>query len=342
MGIEAKLDRAWYEGERAPLWSWLLMPVFRVVVLLRRFLYRIGILSSHRLPVPVVVIGNITVGGTGKTPLAIALIDALRGRDIQCGIISRGYGGKTQRTPVPVQPESDVGQSGDEALMMAKRTRAPVCVHPRRVLAGEYLLSKADVDVILCDDGLQHYALARDIEIAVIDGERGLGNGRMLPAGPLREPVRRLRGVDHIVVNGDAEAMANRIGASFRSNMTGMRLVPSALVNLATGERRSPDALVTERCAAIAGIGNPQRFFRALGELGYSAECRAFPDHHPFSEGDLAFSEKRPVLMTEKDAVKCRAFARPDWWYLEVGAALEPEFVERLGDELDALLKRSE
>lgn len=341
MGIEARLNRAWYEGEAPPLWTWPLSVLFRVAVFLRRALYRAGVLRSRRLPVPVVVIGNITAGGTGKTPLVIALVDALASSKLRCGVISRGYG-RSGNAPVLVEPASPVERSGDEALMIAERSGAPVCVHPDRVRAGRHLLSRFDVDVILCDDGLQHYALARDMEIAVIDGDRRLGNRHMLPAGPLREAPGRLRRVNHVVVNGDAHAYAADVDHGLREKIAGMRLAPFALVNLATGERRAPAALAGERAVAVAGIGNPQRFFRMLGELGYSAECRAFPDHHPFSERDLAFSEKRPVLMTEKDAVKCRAFAHEDWWYLEVGAVLEADFAARLAGELHALAKRSE
>lgn len=333
MSLEAKLNRSWYEQAPVPAWTIPLSLLFRVIVALRRSLYRLGALRARRMPVPVVVVGNITAGGTGKSPLTIALVELLGERNLRCGIVSRGYGGAPGRVPLLVTADSDVAHAGDEALMMAHRTGMPVCVHPRRALATERLLAENTPDVVICDDGLQHYALARDVEIAVVDAGRGLGNGRMLPAGPLREPAARLNDVDHVVLNGDGELHDLPV------RLARMRLEPRALVNVGSGERREADALNAERCVAVAGIGNPQRFFASLSQLGYSAECRAFPDHHSFTADDLAFSGERPVLMTEKDAVKCRAFARSNWWYLEVGAVLDREFAESFVQRVERLVR---
>lgn len=331
MRRDAYFNGIWYEGRPAPWWQHVLAVVFRFAGALRRGLYRAGILRRVGFPVPVIVIGNLTAGGTGKTPLVLALIHALRERGIRAGIVSRGYGGRPGKMPLHVTAETPSAQAGDEPVMLAARARVPVVVHPRRARAALALLATHPVDVVICDDGLQHYALARDIEIAVVDGQRGLGNGRLLPAGPLREPPARLRAVDHVVVNGEASVQTQASLARAGSvNITPMRLEATALVNISSNERRPPDAFADRHCAAIAGIGNPQRFFSTLGELGYRAECRAFPDHHAFTREDFAFVGERPLLMTEKDAVKCRSFASPGWWYLEIAAKLDESFVEAI------------
>jgi len=338
MRADAYFNRIWYEGDPPPWWTRVLSVVFRAVSALRRGLYRIGVLRRNHPGVPVIVIGNLVAGGAGKTPLAIALIFELKQRGLIVGVVSRGYGGKPGRDPVLVNSTTSVQQVGDEPLLITTRTGAPVCVHPQRARAAKTLLGATQVDVLLCDDGLQHYALARDLEIAVIDGARGLGNGRLLPAGPLREPAARLRAVNHVVVNGElSSTAATTLPAGIAGSAFVMRLEPVTLINLVSGERREPDALVRESCVAIAGIGNPQRFFETLGELGYVAECRAFPDHHAYTAAEIAFANARPVLMTEKDAVKCREFAADNWWYLETVAVLEPGFVTTLIAELEGI-----
>ncbi len=338
MSRDAQLNRVWYEGEKPAWWLRLLSIVFAGTSALRRALYRIGALRASHLPVPVIVIGNLTAGGTGKTPLTLSLVRELRQRGFSPGIVSRGYGARIDNGPLAVTGETSPQRAGDEPVLLARRSDVPVWVHPRRAQAAEALLATSASDVIVCDDGLQHYALARDIEIAVVDAMRGFGNGRLMPAGPLREPLKRLEGVDHVVVNGNDPAdIYATIPAEFASRATLMKLQPAALVNLRSGERRAPDALAGARCAALAGIGNPQRFFTTLSGLGYAATCRAFPDHHAFQSGDFAFAAGLPLLMTEKDAVKCREFASPDWWYLEIAAVIDDALVAQIAERLREL-----
>lgn len=314
------LARCWFG--RGPAWlRWSLAPLyplsllFRVLVALRRALYRVGLLKAVRLPVPVIVVGNLSVGGSGKTPLALALVDWLRQAGYVPGLISRGYGGRA-REVMPVRPDSDPALVGDEPVLLARRAGCPVWIGRRRGQAGQQLLAfHPEVDVILTDDGLQHYALARDMEIVVVDGERGFGNGRLLPAGPLREPLSRLAEVDAVVINGGAGSL------SFPVPAFSMALAGHSLVNLAR-----PDLVVPPshfrggKVHALAGIGNPDRFFARLTALGLEIEPRSFPDHHGFVAADLP---PGTVIMTEKDAVKCAAFGRPDAWFLAVDAEVD-------------------
>lgn len=339
MRLESELNRIWYEGSEPAWWLYPLAWLFGALSALRRALYRFRLLHSARVPVPVIVIGNITVGGAGKTPLTIAVIEALKENGLAAGIVTRGYGGRPGREPLHVT-DGDVERTGDEPALLAARTGAPVYAHPRRAFAARYLVEREPVDVIVCDDGLQHYALARDIEIAVVDGGRGLGNGRLLPAGPLREPARRLADVHYVVINGELSGVAARtLPDDQHARAFAAHLLPRSLVNLCTGERREPAALATERVAAVAGIANPQRFFTTLANLGYDAECRAFPDHYAFAANELEFAGGRTLLMTEKDAVKCRSFARPTWWYLEVAMTLDELFIEQLLRDVRALVE---
>lgn len=342
MRDDAYYNRFWYEGESPPWWTRILSVFFALVVHARLALYRTGILRQYDAGIPVVVIGNLVAGGAGKTPLAIALVTELQRHGYRVGVVSRGYGARPGKLPLLVDINSRVEQAGDEPLLIARRTRAPVCVYPRRARAARALIESSPLDLLLCDDGLQHYALSRDMEIVVIDGARGLGNRRLLPAGPLREPVSRLARSAHVVINGalSSKALATMPKDTSESAVT-MQLAPVAIVNLRSGERRAPDALAGSRVVAVAGIGNPQRFFETLGGLGYSAECRAFPDHHFYQAADIAYAEARPVLMTEKDAVKCISFARDDWWYLETAAVLAPEFVATFVEQVTQLTGRA-
>lgn len=282
-----------------------------------KWLYKIGHYKSEALPVPVVIIGNITVGGTGKTPLCIYLAKLLQTEGYRVGIISRGYGGDA--VVKMVLPNSKPDEVGDEALLIATQTNCPMAIGAKRVEAGKFLLQHAPCDVILADDGLQHYALKRDVEIAVIDGERRFGNSICLPAGPLREPIERLNTVDFVVVNG--EAAENTVWHEWQ-----MRLVGDTAVNLLTGENKSLVDFKNVECHAVAGIGNPDRFFKQLDKAGISKRAdHSFPDHHVFTADEMMF-KNQPVLMTEKDAVKCKTFATANHWVVPVSAQLPAEF----------------
>lgn len=327
MSVESRLQQIWYTRSGAsqalrPL-SWL----YCGAVGLRRTLYRLRLLRSHRLPVPVIVVGNLTVGGTGKTPLVIAIVKCLQRAGYRPGIISRGYGGKARHWPQQVRPDSDPVMVGDEPILIARRTGCPMAVGPARVLAGRSLLQHADVDILVCDDGLQHHALRRDIEILVVDGVRRFGNGFCLPAGPLREPVRRKERVDFVVTNG--ARVNHEYSMAYQGN---------TLVNLARPETRRPlDELAGPRVHGMAGIGNPARFFAALRQAGLEVEPHAFPDHHAYVEADLDFGDDAPVIMTEKDAVKCQRFARDHFWFLPIEAQLDPELESRLLERIKTL-----
>jgi tetraacyldisaccharide 4'-kinase len=310
----------WYKDPFIGVWLCPLGFLFSDLVRFRKFLYRLGLLKTQAVPVPVIIVGNITVGGTGKTPLVIWLTRLLMEAGYRPGIISRGYGGTAKSWPQRVDANSSAERVGDEALLLAKQTGCPMAVGPLRADAAKLLLTQTDCDVIVSDDGLQHYALARTIEIAVIDGERRFGNGYCLPAGPLREPIERLQSVDFRVVNG-GEAEDNEFS---------MRLAGDNAINLATGRQKPLQDFSTTECHALAGIGNPERFFKLLGAAGVSFTTRSFPDHYKFAPHDIEFNDDKPVLMTEKDAVKCTAFAGPQHWYVPVKAVLTPEFSERL------------
>ncbi|HSD41812.1 MAG TPA: tetraacyldisaccharide 4'-kinase [Burkholderiales bacterium] len=312
-------ERHWY---RLSALSVALAPfglAFRLVVGVRRAAFAAGILKSHRLPVPVVVVGNLVVGGTGKTPLVLWVVDALRSRGRRPGIVSRGYRG-TNDPARPVPSRADPAHFGDEPVLLAERSGVPVWIGRDRVAAARGLLAAhPDCDVLVCDDGLQHYALARDVEIAVED-ERGHGNGLLLPAGPLREPASRA--VDAVVVNGPPRAGAFE-----------MRLVPAGFRRVGGDGQEVPiEALRGKRLHAVAGIGNPPRFFATLRALGLAFVPHAFPDHHPWMARDLVFTDCDAILMTEKDEVKCRAFGRDDLVALRVEARVDP----RLADLLSA------
>lgn len=308
----------WYGSSRRGLWLLPLSWLFGLVTALRRRLYRAGILRAYRSPRPVVVVGNLTVGGTGKTPLVVWLAQQLTARGWRVGVVSRGYG-RASGAARRVAKDDDPAQVGDEPLLIARRTDARVAVGSARPAAVRLL--EADCDLVLSDDGLQHYALARDFELAVVDGARGLGNGRLLPAGPLREPAARLGQVDAVVINGDGY----RCEGDLR-----MRVEPLRFVNVASGEQRPLSGFAGRRVHAVAALGNPQRFFASLRALGIEPDEHALPDHAAPSQGQLSFGDDLPVLMTEKDAVKCGATAGARHWYLEVGVAFEGEDAARL------------
>ncbi len=264
---------------------------------------------------PVIVVGNVTVGGTGKTPLVIWLADYLRAQGIKPGVICRGHGG-TEQGPVLVSETSEPFLVGDEAVLLARRCGCPVVAGRKRLQAARWLCRKFPCQVILSDDGLQHYALPRTVEIVVIDGVRRFGNGRLLPAGPLREPAGRAEEADLIVSHGSARAK------EWEMNLTGGRAVK--LCN--PGQTCSLDAFKGRPVHAVAGVGHPHRFFQSLRDAGMEVIPHVFPDHHRYNEKDICFSDDLPVLMTEKDAVKCFAFAGENDWYIPVAAEIDEKF----------------
>ncbi|MCA3132742.1 MAG: tetraacyldisaccharide 4'-kinase [Betaproteobacteria bacterium] len=322
MGIETHWQRT---GAVALVLS-PLAAVFALVAAVRRALFALGVLRSVRLPVPVVVVGNITVGGTGKTPLVAWLAGELLARNRRPGIVTRGYGART-RGPERVEPDSDPALVGDEAVLLARQCHCPVFRGADRVAAARALLAAhPDTDVLLSDDGLQHYRLGRDLEIAVVDGMRGLGNGLPLPSGPLREPAARLARCRFVVVKAPVRAALPPHPAR-----GAMQLEPGALRSLTDPERTLPlGALAGLRVHAVAGIGNPDHFFDTLRSLGITFEAHPFPDHHIWKARDLRFPGAQAVLMTVKDAVKCHAFAEPIFWELPVTARLDPHFAAAL------------
>ncbi|MDZ7888403.1 MAG: tetraacyldisaccharide 4'-kinase [Pseudomonas sp.] len=330
MGLAERLVNAWYQGHPALLLLRPLEWLYRAVVQRKRQRFLAGQSPSYRAPVPVIVVGNITVGGTGKTPLILYLIEHCRARGLRVGVVSRGYGAQPPSVPWRVTAEQSADEAGDEPLLLVQRSGVALMIDPDRARAVQALLSAEPLDLILCDDGLQHYRLARDLELVLIDAVRGLGNGRCLPAGPLREPQARLQSVDAVLFNGASADSAEGFGFT---------LQPTALVNVASGERQPLDVFAPGQAVhAVAGIGNPQRFFRTLEALNWRPIAHAFADHATYSAASLEFSPSLPLLMTEKDAVKCRAFAQPDWWYLAVDARPSPAFSAWLDGQLDALL----
>lgn len=320
------LERQWY---RLGPWQLLLLPLsalFWLLSSLRRLAYRFGWLTVKVLPAAVIVVGNITVGGTGKTPLVLWLAQFLRQHGYRPGIISRGYGG-TAKAPRQVDLADDAAQSGDEPLLLARDSACPVWTGRDRVATGRALLAAhPECNVIISDDGLQHYRLARDVEIVVVDGARRLGNGLLLPAGPLREGRWRLGQVDAVVMNGVGEIAGD---VQFRMSLKG-----TVLRNLNSGATLDAAGFKGKKLHAVAGIGHPQRFFETLRGLGLEIEAHAFPDHYVYRSGDLAWPDAAAILMTEKDAVKCAAFADPRYWSLPVQAEVNGQLGQKILDIL--------
>jgi tetraacyldisaccharide 4'-kinase len=297
--------------------AWLLWPVsmiFMVGVCLRRLLYRLRIFKSTHPGIPVIVVGNLTVGGSGKTPLVIWIAQFLKSKGWSPGIVSRGYGANIPE-PRAATVASNAAEVGDEPILLSRRSGCPVWVGADRVRVAALLrAAHEDVNVLILDDGLQHYAMRRDLEVAVVDA-RGFGNGFMLPAGPLREPRSRLRSVDAVVSHASAvHGHAMTLQGEEVHRMTDAR------------ERQPLKAFAGQRVHAVAGIGDPNRFFLQLGKAGIQVLPHPFPDHHPFTPKDLEFGDGLPVLLTEKDAVKLRSVAQPHWWVLPVSAQLDPAF----------------
>ncbi len=328
-GIEA----LWYQDSAL---AYALAPIsiaYRAVTAARRWLYRSGALRPTRLDVPVIVVGNITVGGTGKTPLTLWLAEALAARGKQVGVVCRSYAA-TAEAAAAVAPGDDPHVRGDEAVLLATRLSCPVWSGPDRTAAARALLAaNRHVELVICDDGLQHYALARDCELALVDAARGFGNGRRLPAGPLREPPARLRGVDAVVLTGEGTVSGLPANVpAFRMTLKGerMRKLDDPEVSAA------PSAFAGKRIAALAGIGNPQRFFDHLRTFGLTFEAHPFPDHFEYRAPDVALPGAEIVLMTEKDAIKCARFRDARMWVLPVDAEVSDDLLQIVLERVDA------
>ncbi len=332
-GIERWLNRTWYGDAAAPGWLRCLEPVYRAGFLAHRAV-QLRRQPARLRAAPILVVGNLTAGGTGKTPLVIRLCRVLREAGLRPGVISRGYG-RAGREPLKVTADTPADLGGDEALLIARRTGAPVMVNPDRCAAAMALLDN-DVDVVVADDGLQHHRLPRVLEVCVIDGRRAFGNGRLLPAGPLREPLSRLQRVDHVVVNTeDALAEPGFPGA------VPMTLAAGLLRSLAGGQSWRVSQFAGCRANAVAGIGNPERFFEALEHAGLKIHRHAFPDHHPYRAEDFdAMEAGLPLIMTEKDAVKCRDLPLENAWYLSVEASLPHEWEQQIVERMRKAVAR--
>lgn len=320
MCLRQWVEQHWYRKKLTGLtiflkpFSWL----FFLIITFRRFLYRRNFFKKIILPVPVIIVGNLTVGGTGKTPFIIWLADYLKQKGFHPGIISRGVGGKKNKIPVDVSLNADPKQVGDEAILLARRTDCPIVVSVDRVLAGQTLLAKQHCDVLIADDGLQHYRLARQMEIVMIDAAREWGNQCLIPAGPLREPLTRLREVDLVIRTGvDCHFVDQHFVAVIDPEKT-----------------HSLDFFAGKKVHAIAAIGHPERFFNRLKQLGMDIIPHYFPDHYLFQAKDISFSDDLPVIMTEKDAVKCEAFATLRHWYLPVDVVVTDEILAKVGSVL--------
>ena len=329
--MQTWLNRVWYGGGRAPGWLLPVTMLYQWAVAARRFLYEKKIFRSLRVACPVIVVGNLTVGGTGKTPLVCWLVQRLLEHGYRPGVVTRGYGGSSGLRLI--QASDSAKLVGDEPLLIMRRTAVPVAVGRDRPAAAQ-LLIQAGCNVIVSDDGLQHYALARDAEIAVVDGTRGLGNGRLLPAGPLREPLQRLAGVDVVVINGGG--IAPRSGqvpaavppeasalAEFAGPMVPMGVAAALAINLRDSSKTPLPSFAGKDVHALAGIGHPERFFNLLRGFGLSLIVHPFNDHAALQASDLAFADDLPVLMTEKDAVKCSTFAQVNHWYVPIEAQFD-------------------
>ena len=321
------LQGQWFEQRRLTPALWLLAPLAGLYCVVAGRERRVA--RPERLPVPVVVVGNITVGGAGKTPLTLWLADQLRARGWRPGIVSRGYG-SDNAVPRQVSPASLPAEVGDEPVLLCRRSGVPVWVGRDRVAAGLALLAAhPEVNVVVCDDGLQHYQLARDFELAVFDG-RGAGNGWRLPAGPLREPLARLLEVDAVVCNGVPDSRLPPALPRFA-----MQLRPGNFYALDDPQRQATAAgLAGRKLHALAGIGDPGRFFRTLEGLGLAFSRHPFPDHHAYSADDLAFARDGVLLMTEKDAVKCSGLTLGETWVLPVSAELSPALIDLVLEKL--------
>lgn len=327
------LSKAWYD--KSP-WLWFLWPLslpVQLIASLRKSSLKKG--QDAQLSLPVIVVGNITVGGTGKTPLLIALALHLQAQGFKPGIISRGYKSASTVYPALVTEDTPVKIAGDEPGLIARKTKCPVVIDPNRLNALNHLVEHTEVDVVLSDDGLQHYALPRSFEICVVDGARVFGNGLCLPAGPLRESVTRIREVDTVVLNGEASETRTEFEGAHA-----MTLKPKFLVHMQSGDKKpfagAPFKMGT-RIQAVAGIGNPGRFFDLLDALPYPVTAFPFPDHYQYRRADFSsppFDANQPIVMTEKDGIKCESFTDDRLWTLDIAVTLPQELLETVSNHV--------
>lgn len=331
------IHRVWY----GDAWSgWLLLPlsgVYWLLLAVRRFLYDSGFLQTHKASVPVIIVGNITAGGTGKTPTVLWLVEELRNRGFTPGVVSRGYGGSSAGTSMRVEADSSAAVVGDEPALIARRARCPVVVDPNRVRAAEMLVEDG-VDVIVADDGLQHYRLARDYEICVIDGARGLGNRRLLPAGPLRESSRRLNAVEQVLVNGSLKGNEYELTAA-EQNAVSFELVATDACRLNESLVRPLERFRNMTVHAVAAIGNPTRFFDLLRREEIQVIEHVFPDHAQLAADDLDFGDEFDVFMTEKDAVKLGRKMKDKFWYVPVDLSMDQIDAAPLLEQIESRIR---
>ena len=327
--MSSKLERAWYSGAKWPL---LLSPLEALFCSVAAYQKKQALKAQWLSPVPLIIVGNINVGGTGKSPLVIHLIGLLRELGYRPGVVSRGYGSKAPQYPFSVEPSSSSDEAGDEPLMIVQRTGVPFVIDPDRPQACRKLLESSDCNIIISDDGLQHYAMGRDIEIAVIDSRRGLGNGHCLPVGPLREKADRLSEVDFVVVNGHGGFTIPGAQHMVLKNDQWLTVKERVPVN--------PDGWQGSAVHAVAGIGRPERFYETLRAEGLTVIEHSFADHHHYTVEDISFNDQLPVIMTEKDAVKCRHLLLPShYFYLTVKVEMADSFKEQLQQRLVNLVK---
>jgi tetraacyldisaccharide 4'-kinase len=337
--LQRLLENIWYQQGKG---KWFLLPFTLMYCILHSFQRWKLTRKRSKITIPVVIIGNISIGGTGKTPTVIYLAKLLIKAGYKPAIITRGYGGTSTKWPQEVTVLSNPKEVGDEAVLLAKRTKLPVIAGADRYLDIQYLRSRYDCDVILSDDGLQHYPLHRDIEIILIDAERQLGNGWCIPAGPLRENTRRLKKVDFVLFNyglaksnpqKDRFAKQYQLESLFSMNLSGKRIY--SLLGKKTP--RYLTELEGQTVHVVTGIGNPSRFYSGLEQLGLHLIKHSFPDHHNFTQKELHFNDDKTIIMTEKDAVKCQQFSIKNCWYLPIEAHIENEFDRLFMDKLKRL-----
>jgi tetraacyldisaccharide 4'-kinase len=337
--LQRLLEAIWYKKSK---WKWLLLPFTALYCLLNLLQNWKLTRRRSKINIPVIIVGNISIGGTGKTPAVIYLIKLLKQAGYKPAVITCGYGGKSTKWPQQVTAQSNTRDVGDEAVLIAKRGDVPVVAGPDRIVDIQYLRSKYDCDVIISDDGLQHYCLHRDIEIILVDAQRQLGNGWCLPAGPLRESSRRLKSVDFVLYNNDLNNN-NSTKASFSKqhrliSIFSMRLSGEVIYSLFFNDRsQNLKDLQGEPVHAVTGIGNPEHFYKTLQKYGINLTKHSFPDHYDFKPKDLDFYDDKIIIMTEKDAVKCRSFASKNYWFLPVDAQIESGFDRLLLDKLKRL-----